>query len=222
LTAMAVARWRRWCRMSAEGTVRASGRCDLARATRDYPSASAMSTPFPAYPTFAELLKRYRLTAGLTQEELAARAGLSAQAVSTLERGTRRAPRRATIDLLATSLALAPHERAALELAAGFQPAQSPTARKSQMPAQAASAQAPRLVGRARELVLLERHLSEDGPPLLLVAGEPGIGKSRLLAEAARHASSSGWTVLSGGCQRPGGQEPFAPLLEAIAGYLRQ
>ncbi len=181
-----------------------------------------MSTPFPAYPSFAELLKRYRVTAGLTQEELAGRAGLSAQAVSTLERGTRRAPRRATFDLLATSLALAPHERAALELAAGFQPALNAAVRKSHIPAQPASVQIPRLVGRARELALLERHLAENGPPLLLLLGEPGIGKSRLLAEAARRAVANGWTVLAGGCQRRGGQEPFAPLLEAIAGYLRQ
>ena len=36
-------------------------------------------------------------------------------------------------------------------------------------------------MGRAHKLALLERHLSGDGPPVLLLAGEPGIGKSRLL-----------------------------------------
>jgi tetratricopeptide (TPR) repeat protein len=180
-----------------------------------------MSTQFPACPSFAELLKHYRLIALLTQEELAARAGLSAQAISTLERGTRRAPRRATIELLATALALAPHERAELELAAGYQPTPSVVARKSSAPTAAPVPRLPRLVGRARELSLLERHLAEDGPPLLLLTGEPGIGKSRLLAEMERRASENGWTTLVGGCQRQGGQEPFAPLLGAIADYLR-
>ena len=42
---------------------------------------------------FGDLLRRYRLAAGLTQEALAERAGLSSDAVSTLERG--RAARRA-------------------------------------------------------------------------------------------------------------------------------
>jgi DNA-binding XRE family transcriptional regulator len=41
---------------------------------------------------FGELLKRYRLAVGLSQERLAERAGLSERAVSDLERGLRRAP----------------------------------------------------------------------------------------------------------------------------------
>ena len=42
--------------------------------------------------TFGQLLKRYRTAAGLTQEALAERAGLSARGISDMERGLRRAP----------------------------------------------------------------------------------------------------------------------------------
>lgn len=68
--------------------------------------------------TFASLLRRYRQTAGLTQEDLAERAHLSKEAIGALERGTRRAPRKETFDLLAEALALTGPERAAFEAAA--------------------------------------------------------------------------------------------------------
>ena len=61
-------------------------------------------------PSFAVLLRRYR--AGLTQEELAERAGLSVRAVSDLERGVRRAPYKETVRLLAEALGLGVQERA--------------------------------------------------------------------------------------------------------------
>ena len=48
-------------------------------------------------PDFAELLRRARRAAGLSQEELAERAGLSARGISDLERGVNRAPRRDTL-----------------------------------------------------------------------------------------------------------------------------
>ncbi len=65
--------------------------------------------------SFAHLLRRYRRAAGLTQEQLAEQAGLSARAVSDLERGENRAPRRDTLDLLAAALRLSPDDRAALD-----------------------------------------------------------------------------------------------------------
>src|SRR3712207_6064134 len=68
--------------------------------------------------TFGDLLRRHRLAAGLTQEALAERAGLSARAVSDLERGLRRAPYRDTVRSLADALRLSAAERTALEGAA--------------------------------------------------------------------------------------------------------
>lgn len=56
--------------------------------------------------SFAELLATARAEAGLTQEELAERAQLSARAVSSLERGEVARPRRATVDRLVAGLGL--------------------------------------------------------------------------------------------------------------------
>jgi tetratricopeptide (TPR) repeat protein/transcriptional regulator with XRE-family HTH domain len=173
---------------------------------------------------FGVVLRRLRIAAGLTQEELAERAHLSWRGISDLERGARRAPYRDTVRLLSEALALSPEQRAALERAARRrdtteEPPPAPPAASTPVRAPPARPLPP-LVGRMRELALLERHLAGEGPPVLLLAGEPGIGKSRLLAEATERAVGQGWRVLTGGCQRRGGQEPYAPLLGALKGHL--
>jgi tetratricopeptide (TPR) repeat protein/transcriptional regulator with XRE-family HTH domain len=172
-------------------------------------------------PTVGTLLKRYRRAAGLTQEALAERAGISADTISTLERGSNLSPRSDTIDRLADALVLAPAERAHLhEVAHGLVvPAGAPA---PALRLAAAGVSLPPLVGREQELTRLARHLAGEGPPLLLLAGEPGIGKSRLLSEGVQQAQAAGWTVLEGACHRRSGQEPFTPLLTALAGSLRQ
>ena len=58
------------------------------------------------------LLKRYRMVAGLTQEALATRAGLSARTIADLERGINRLPRHDTFELLMTTLDLTVQQRA--------------------------------------------------------------------------------------------------------------
>src|SRR5689334_11925836 len=65
--------------------------------------------------SFAARLRRYRRQAGLSQEELAARALVSTRAISDLERGVNARPRLHTAVALADALGLAGPERAAFE-----------------------------------------------------------------------------------------------------------
>lgn len=69
-------------------------------------------------PTFAELLRRLRIAAGLTQEELAAMATLGRGTISNLERGVHPTAQEATTRLLADALRLAGPERELFEAAA--------------------------------------------------------------------------------------------------------
>jgi tetratricopeptide (TPR) repeat protein/transcriptional regulator with XRE-family HTH domain len=158
--------------------------------------------------TFGTLLKRYRRAANLTQAELAERSGYSAVFISMLERGVR-APLAATRELLAGALQLPPHECATLEAASCAVP-----------PAPPAPAPPLPLVGRLLELRLLEQHLAGEGPPMLLLEGEPGIGKTRLLQEATSSGTAQGMSVLVSGCHRRSGQEPYAPLLDALQQFI--
>jgi tetratricopeptide (TPR) repeat protein/transcriptional regulator with XRE-family HTH domain len=172
--------------------------------------------------TFAQLLKRHRLAAGLTQAELAERARVSTRAVSDLERGVKRAPHAETVTLLADALALGERDRAAFVAAARGRPANVLTSPAPYGVPDSSTGSAngiPPLVGRFHELAQLERFLTGEGPPLLLFAGEPGIGKSRLLQEAGQQARAVGWQVLSGGCHRRSGQEPYTPVLTALEAF---
>src|SRR5689334_14298645 len=79
---------------------------------------------------FGDLLRQLREQAGLTQSDLAERAGLTPNAISALERGERRQPYPHTVNALADALGLAPEQRAALlaarASARGGEPAQAP------------------------------------------------------------------------------------------------
>ena len=163
--------------------------------------------------TFGPVLRQFRLAAGLTQEELAERCGLSVRGISDLERGVNVRPRRDTIELLVQALSLTGPDRLALEEAARVP--------KSAVEVldQGDNAYIP-FVGREDERRAFADFLDGRGPPALLIAGEPGIGKTRLLQEAMAMAATAGKAVLIGGCQRRGGQEPFTPISDAISRYL--
>ena len=68
----------------------------------------------PGAATLGLLLRRHRERRGLTQEQLAERAGLTVNGISQLERGERRRPYPHTVRALAAALGLSDAERAAL------------------------------------------------------------------------------------------------------------
>jgi transcriptional regulator with XRE-family HTH domain len=71
-----------------------------------------------ATPHFGPLLRQHRLAAGLSQAELAERAGLSPDGIRALEAGRRSTPRPYTVRALAEALALPEEDRLQLSAAA--------------------------------------------------------------------------------------------------------
>ncbi|HLZ22878.1 MAG TPA: tetratricopeptide repeat protein [Ktedonobacterales bacterium] len=146
---------------------------------------------------FATLLNHYRITAGLTQEELAERAGVSVRSISDMERGVPHTPRKATIHLLAVALDLsAPDYDAFVAAARGRNaPATAPVLPPSSPPRDSPSHNLPApptpLIGRDSELVTACDLLRQAEVRLLTLVGPAGVGKTRLgLAAAAQMLDS--------------------------------
>ncbi len=89
------------------------------------------------------------------------------------------------------------------------------------LPVALAAEQAP-LIGRHAELDALRsmwRGVSDGMPAVVMVAGEPGIGKTRLVAELCRQAHEEGATVLLGAAHEDA-LLPYEPFVEALRGYV--
>ena len=83
----------------------------------------------------------------------------------------------------------------------------------------------PSLVGRAGELAALDAALARTGsgePSAVLIGGEAGVGKSRLVNEFAGRSRRAGARVLSGGCLELGADGlPFAPFTSVLRELVR-
>ena len=128
---------------------------------------------------FADLLRQLRTAAGLSQEELATRSGLSLRGISDLERGVRRAPHLTTVRVLGDALALGPEERQALLAAA--RPSRLPDTLDT-APGDYAPLPLPltSLLGRERETTALVSLLQTGTYRLVTLTGAGGSGKTRL------------------------------------------
>ncbi|MGH3912834.1 MAG: ATP-binding protein [Pseudonocardiaceae bacterium] len=192
--------------------------------------------------SFGSALRRLRERAGLTQEQLADRAGLSVKAVSALERGERRHPYPHTVRALGAALGLTAEQLAGLsaavsrrgrrrELSQPDRPDETPRSvgvSVAQLPADVAI-----FTGRKQELAFLDRLLANVDNPrdapgrrstavvISVISGTAGVGKTALALRWSHRVRD----------EFPGGQlyvdlrgydpdQPLAPA-DALAGLLR-
>jgi DNA-binding XRE family transcriptional regulator/tetratricopeptide (TPR) repeat protein len=193
--------------------------------------------------SFGYWLRRRRKALDLTQEQLAASVACSHFAIRKLEADERR-PSKALAERLASRLGVAPAERetfvavargmrgaAALPIegtplggapttVAGSAPLPPPTARASARDVELrAQAPGPGFVGRDAELAALEAAAESaraGAGQVVLLAGQPGIGKTRTAQAIAERAAAQGMAAYWGRCPEEPGAPPYWPWVQLL------
>ncbi|MFJ8956149.1 ATP-binding protein [Streptomyces sp. NPDC102381] len=187
-------------------------------------------------------LLRERLLLGLAEAHLAAGSATDAAAVAQQVLATSPAEELAHRVLIDASLRQGLRRRAlhqyhacreALDAELGVRPgpetehlhqaaltaAPAPVPITTTLPSPLRAAPATPLHGRD---AVLDRLLAAEGPPVTLLTGEAGVGKTRLVGEVARRAAASGTVVLWGGGQDAEGHTPYGAFAEALDGWLAE
>jgi tetratricopeptide (TPR) repeat protein/transcriptional regulator with XRE-family HTH domain len=130
---------------------------------------------------FGYLVGEHRRRLGLTQEELAARTGVSVRTIRDMEADRRRAPRAASVRLLADAFALQGAQRETFLLAASASAPTAPAPERRAAPAQL-PADVAGFTGRAAELAWLDGMPASGGVTAIIcaMAGTAGVGKTAL------------------------------------------
>jgi tetratricopeptide (TPR) repeat protein len=189
---------------------------------------------------FGPLLRARRKSAGMSQEELAARSGLSVRAIGDLERGRTRCPYPASVRRLARALDLSDEARQELFAAAARRLAGAATARAAAAPVsdplpvgnrRLIPRQLPgsvrQFVGRRDELTALTALLDDagrsasTGTVIAAISGTAGVGKTVLAVHWARQVAGlfpDGQLYLNLGGYGPG--EAPVTLAQALRHFL--
>jgi len=187
--------------------------------------------------SFGYWLRRRRKALDLTQEALGRRVSCSGFTIRKIEADERR-PSRRLAERLAAALAVPEDERRdflaaarALHGANRLQLEPVPAAtdaraarpgasiRSSLAPDIGAAGDATPFVGRSREyglLIGLIARLTAGTGYTVLIEGEPGIGKSRLLHEVARYAHAQDLPVLATNCYEIERAMPYQPVIDLV------
>ena len=193
--------------------------------------------------SFARLLKRHRISAGLSQEALAELAGVSSDEISSLERGSRRAPRSATLDLLAAALKLDDNARIELEEAARLARPRGPKAGRHDLRSDLREASLNNLPPQLTSFVNRDKELPEikellHSYRLVTLVGTGGAGKTRcaikIAAELLESFGDGVWlvelaritdpTLVANAVARTLTVEEAAgrPMLDSLLAYLKR
>jgi len=185
----------------------------LDRRSRDVDADLALDAPPGA---FAEMLLRQRTAVGLSQRELAQRAGLSERGVRDLETGATVRPRRHSVRAVAAALGLTGPGLASFLAAASPATGVAVGAAASAVAGAVASDRPSRgvLIGRDAELHRLRDLVVGGRHRIVTVLGPAGVGKSRLVAELADGLRRE-WLD---GSRGDGGAELFSVDLSALRG----
>jgi transcriptional regulator with XRE-family HTH domain len=149
---------------------------------------------------FGDLLRRHREAAGLSQEALAARSGISADAIGLLERGQRRRPRADTIRRLATALGLDEDGRTTLEASVDEAPSAPEGGRRPPLAILAAVAGVVVLVAALLTGVVLTRSRGPQhgGPPRAQAVSATPSPSEAVAAQTTPYPTSTGGTPVPG------------------------
>ena len=187
--------------------------------------------------SFGYWLRRRRKALDLTQEALAEQVSCSVFSVRKIEADERR-PSRRLAERLAASLSVPEEERRAFLDAARAEhaanrlrvdampvgsdaPAAEPASPIHSLsdPAIGPASDATPFVGRSDEYRLLAgliERLAAGAGYTVLIEGEPGIGKSRLMREAARYAGDRGFATLATNCYEIERATPYQPVIDLV------
>ncbi len=187
--------------------------------------------------SFGYWLRRRRKALDLTQEALADAVSCTRFTIRKIEADERR-PSRGLAERLAARLAVPMEERAAfLEAARAIRSVQNlvidqvpvggrdPRLRGGDEARGGDVAEASPFVGRANEyglLVGLLARLTAGSGHVVLVEGEPGIGKSRLMHELSRYSDASELRTLATNCYEIERAMAYQPVIDLVAKALEQ